>query len=257
MSHRASIAATQTSFGYDARMAESMDRPTTLIVASGDVAGLLAMANLERRQGLAASVVGDAGFVMPALWPSNENARRMASLRQQAEGYGLHLIEPSISGDSLQPINEHDATTVRLVDACAMAKSKGASTVVWAVSTGRDGSHQAGADRAGVCTLQAMMIERVCSLDVLADHGSADPSTRGASAAAVVRVEAPYADFSDRQLAELVIELDLPVWTCWWWGATNDDQAAWSERQHWTALLRELGWLGKPMGEPVANTAAR
>jgi hypothetical protein len=76
----------------------------------------------------------------------------------------------------------------------------------------------------------------------------------GAGAAgALVRVEAPYADFSDRQLAELVIELDLPVWTCWWWGATNDDQPAWSDRQHWTSLLRELGWLGKPQSEPIAT----
>jgi hypothetical protein len=236
-------------------MAETMDTPTTLIVASGDVAGLLAMANLERRQGLAASAVGEAGFVMPALWPSKQSTRRAAALRHQAEGYGLQLIEPSISSDALQTVNAHDASTIRLVEACAAAKSKGASSVVWAVSSGRDGSHQAGADRAGVFTLQAMMIERVGSLDVMADHGSTDASTRAGTASAVVRVEAPYADFSDRQLAELVIELDLPVWTCWWWGATNDDQHAWSERQHWTSLLRELGWLGKPQSEPAATAA--
>jgi hypothetical protein len=159
------------------------------------------------------------------------------------------LAEPTLTlGDDLG-LDEHEAANVRLMDACAVARRQGISRVIWAMSAGRD--EDGGVDRAGVHVLRAMMVERLISLG----H-SAIARQPGSSHGALIRVEAPTADLSDRQMAELVIEMDLPVWTCWWWGASNDEPEAWNEQQRWTALLRELGWVGKPTEIRATETAS-
>jgi hypothetical protein len=70
---------------------------------------------------------------------------------------------------------------------------------------------------------------------------------------------APYADLSDRQLADLILDMDLPVWTCWWYAPEGNEPAAAAaeaQRTHWTAMLSAAGWRG-PLPGPSARAAVR
>jgi len=84
---------------------------------------------------------------------------------------------------------------------------------------------------------QALLVSQLVSL---ADANPGSP---------VVRVRTPYADLTDRQIADLVLDMDLPVWTCWWMdesqlgeGESRDEAKA--EREKWTGLLKAAGWAG-------------
>lgn len=55
-----------------------------------------------------------------------------------------------------------------------------------------------------------------------------------------LRVDTPYADLSDRQLADLAVDMDLPVWLCDWAIEPSPD------RDRWVAVLKEAGWVGDP-----------
>jgi hypothetical protein len=62
-----------------------------------------------------------------------------------------------------------------------------------------------------------------------------------------VRVRAPYADLTDRQVADLAIDMDAPIWTCWWMSpAIPDDLRSEAERERvkWSTLMKESGWTG-------------
>lgn len=66
-----------------------------------------------------------------------------------------------------------------------------------------------------------------------------------------IRVEAPFADLSDQQVAEIALDLSVPVSACWWW--TADDHA----RRRWTAALQTVGWT-ETLVEPVtARTSVK
>lgn len=64
-----------------------------------------------------------------------------------------------------------------------------------------------------------------------------------------VEVQAPYADLSEDQVADLVLDMDLPIWTCWWMAAAEFGEGdvkvrATQERERWRAALKRAGWAG-------------
>jgi hypothetical protein len=84
----------------------------------------------------------------------------------------------------------------------------------------------------------------------------------------MVHVRAPYADLTDRQIADLVLDMDLPIWTCWWMAASEHAsgplrERAILERTWWVRILKEAGWSGslearavvRPVGGRQSGTA--
>src|SRR5205814_1142018 len=56
-----------------------------------------------------------------------------------------------------------------------------------------------------------------------------------------VEVQAPYADLTDSQVADLILDMDLPIWTCWWNQGPGAEPGAVAERDHWARLLKAAG----------------
>ena len=57
-----------------------------------------------------------------------------------------------------------------------------------------------------------------------------------------VKIDSPLLDLTDRQVAELAVDMDAPVWSCWWALPASDDlPEARPQRERWGGLLQDLG----------------
>jgi len=193
----------------------------TVILSDGDLPSLVACA-----AGVEA-VAGDASAVRPCVLPfpsaAGADASRAAAVRTQADLLALTLL-PAIS-----PIVESadgEGEVRDLIAATYAAARTGIDRVVWAV-TGALGDHldldriAAGADR-------SVLIGRLVALDATR-HGV--PS---------IRIETPYLDLTDRQVADLAADLAVPLETVWWWD--SDTLPAQRARLRWGEALEAVGW---------------
>jgi hypothetical protein len=206
-------------------------RLEALVLADGDVPGLLA---------LAAATTDSTARVLawPALTPDpvTAQARREAATRQ-AELLGAGLFGPPPTNGA----EESDAgISGLLLRAAHLAARLGCSKVVWPVSAGTANLGPEAAARIAAALDRALLVTRLVRLDFTD-----------------VEIQTPYADLSDRQLADLILDMDLPLWTCWWYAprpATDPAfAAAGGAREHWSARLAEAGWRG-PLPGPAVET---
>lgn len=138
-------------------------------------------------------------------------------VRRQAELLGCEAVEvPEVEGESRV-----------LLGAALAAGARGATRLVWPVTLGEPlaskGPHAPDAlDAVALACDRAIQIGRLASLDL---------------PGAGIIVEAPLADLSDRQVAELALDLDAPVELCRWWGVDEDASA-----RRWRSALLAIGW---------------
>lgn len=112
---------------------------------------------------------------------------------------------------------------VRLVvEASLEASAQGAGVLTWPVCLGEGSSAEEPLDRISQATDLALLASRLVSLE--------------AGGVGLV-VETPLVDLTDRQVAELALDIDAPIETCAWWGRENDPEHA-----RWTRVLSALGW---------------
>ncbi|MCB9846483.1 MAG: hypothetical protein H6811_10925 [Phycisphaeraceae bacterium] len=152
---------------------------------------------------------------------------RSEAAAAQAETFDLERIDLAPSAAS----TPQDRTLV-LLRACYEAVARGATSLTWPDQLE---SPEPGAwpdlDELALCVDRALLVGRLVSLDS-PPHGIQE-----------FRVETPYIDLTDRQLAELAMDLAVPVELCWWWreGASGSGEAGRLYRR-WTRVLREVGW---------------
>lgn len=85
---------------------------------------------------------------------------------------------------------------------------------------------------------RALLVSRLVTLDA-GEHG-----------VGVFEVQSPLMDLSDRQVAEMALDLDVPIWRAWWWDQTTGKrpkdgplaERAAACRRRWEAALVGLGW---------------
>ncbi|MFI4916296.1 MAG: hypothetical protein ACIAS6_07320 [Phycisphaerales bacterium JB060] len=85
---------------------------------------------------------------------------------------------------------------------------------------------------------RALLVSRLVTLDA-AEHG-----------VGVFEVQTPLMDLSDAQVAEMALDLDVPIWRAWWWEAAAGKRArdpaladrANACRDRWCTALESLGW---------------
>lgn len=214
----------------------------TLVIGDGDLATIVA-----------ASAAADAALLaepdparrrelrpvlfVPPLAGATAKARSWA-IRRQAELFEMELIESGSSDAASAPQGfaateggEWPSDTRNLVLAGICAIEHACPIVVWPTHSVHAESPDL--DDVSRAVDRALLVSRLISLD--ADHHG-QPG---------FRVETPFVDFSDRQLADLVIDMDLPVRLCWWWHAEMaSGGSAEFRHQHdrWTTVLREVGW---------------
>lgn len=203
-----------------------------LILSDGGVIGLLAVVTAaDRRAGLLGTPRQGAWVWVPPVDPATHPAR-LAAAKVQAEIYGFQMA-PEGSSTDLGGGSEAENATATLVQACRLARGLGASMIVWPASAGMGDPTGAGLDRAAAILDRALLVSRLASID-----------------GGPIEIVTPFADLGDRELADLILDMDLPIWTCWWAGevAGEAHQAGLAERVHWKGLLGAAGWVGELPG---------
>jgi hypothetical protein len=191
-----------------------------LVISDGDVGGLLA-----------AAAATDPAEGQVYLWTPESDEfgvfqRRAAEAA--AELLGATAVPPGLVGG----LGGDPGVSQMLLRAGGLARSLSCTRVIWPVVWDEGDvldTAVANADR-------AFLVSQLLSLD-----GPA------------VEIECPYADYSGQHLADLVLDMDLPIWTCWWFDPDALPAAlrgiAAAERERWTGLLHGAGWRG-PLPRP-------
>jgi hypothetical protein len=139
------------------------------------------------------------------------------------------------SGDQPGTLDLRECETLELLAVTQLAVRKGCDTVVWPVqcagpSADRDDD---GLDLDWIARAadKAVLVSRLVAVDADAHHKPG------------VRIETPYLDVTDHQLADLAAEMELPMRACWWWTISRrDGEQAMAERERWLRALAFVGW---------------
>jgi hypothetical protein len=203
-----------------------------LILSDGGVIGLLAVvAAADRRGGLLGTPRQGAWIWVPPVDPAT-HAARLAAAKTQAEIYGFQVVSDG-SPTGLGGGAGAESETATLVQACRLARGMGAATIVWPASAGMGDPAGAGLDRAAAILDRALLVSRLAAID-----------------GGPIEILTPFADLGDRELADVILDMDLPIWTCWWAAELTGEahRAGLAERAHWMGLLGAAGWVGELPG---------
>jgi hypothetical protein len=157
------------------------------------------------------------------------------AVAQQASTLGVGLMGVGTGTDEIKQLltvaphaDDDEREGMELLAVLLLAARLQCSRVVWPVHAGGHDSVDLDrlsqiADRA----LAASMFAGLCS---------------SASTAVGLHVDTPCADLTDRQIADLAIDMDAPVDACWWWQAGDRGSEAQRERSRWMKGLQAMGW---------------
>lgn len=197
----------------------------TLILSDGSIAGLFASANAREAHMLSGGAADRVPGVMPFVTPLDSMAAAMPALmrhaRLQAEALGLAFVPPP---EVFQAESLGLGEAVALLAAAYRGVAAGYDTIVWPAS----GAIGEAVDLGRVATIadRALLASRLVAIDAAAHD------TPG------IRIETPFADLTDGQLADLALDINAPLDTCWWWGGQGVAAMA---RERWMAALHGAG----------------
>jgi hypothetical protein len=214
------------------------------VIANGGFLSLLALA--MAREAVAAGGGGERPIAyLPSLTGATAGLKRAAAARQ-AELLDAELIEAPVPSQAASAVGE--AQTRLLLSAAYAATARQASVVIWPVRAGV--GDEVDVPQAGRAADRALLVTRLVALDAEEHRQPA------------IRIEAPFLDLSDRQVADLALDLDIPLRECWWWQDAYVERMnrlgpehtradaklrpaeaeAWDEFRRWMSAVRAAGW---------------
>lgn len=188
----------------------------TLVISDGDLPSLLACAAVHE------SGRAQTGPTSSAIWVSVPgDSAQAAAARRQAELYGFCVLE--LTASSSDALGGVEALSSTLLRAAALASAEGLRCVIWP----RNAGERLELPAARHAIERAELVSRLASLE-------AEVLGRPA-----IEVRALYADLTDTQIADLALDMDLPIQTCWWWDGSAPDAP--TCRQRWGTALSAAG----------------
>lgn len=199
-------------------MADQTDQGI-LIISDGGIASLVASLMAQPSDEVALWIPPQGATTIDApdavIGPEHRRAAEA-----QADLLGLRGIDSAQQMPSV--LGPQAPMCLILMMACQAAARVGMGAVVWPVVCGERGDELAAAVEI------ARLVERLGS--VSGRFGSPWPG---------VELSLPLADLSPVQVAELALDLDAPVQSCWWWGEDGDGWAI-EARNTWEMALRQV-----------------
>lgn len=189
-----------------------------LVLSDGDLPSLVAAASVAEQ----AVGVSDPAK-RPILLPFAATPAQAAAVAAQGRALSLSVL-PAIPATDFSADGE--AQCRDLIAALYGAARAGIDSVLWPISAAIGESVDV--DLASVFADRALLVGRLVALDA---SRHARPS---------VRIETPYVDLTDTQLADLAADLAVPLSSVWWWGGDDGDAAR--ARSRWSIALSEAGW---------------
>ena len=194
----------------------SLRDDSVLVIVDGGLESLVASLLAEPREKAVSWFVGGS--------PEESDFRRTAA-RMQAELLGLGSIrEPADGADFWTSLPGGLGEAAMLLAGVNEVIQSGLTRLLWPKHASGDlDSMLDGADR-------ALLIQR---LGLIEQQRLGTPG---------LRIDTPLIDLSDLQVADLAVDLDAPVWSCWWAMPNAVDLgAADAERRRWTDALKHVG----------------
>ncbi len=208
------------------------DHDSVLVITGGDLPGLIAIATESIRADRASRPASSVQVWIPGFRDPTLIMRRRA-VRAQAEIFNSSFVEPQDTG-LLLGTPDGPSISLMLIAGARVALQRGCDRLVWPVHAG---SHQRDLDRLARGADRALLVSRLISLD--------SPEV-GIEA---LEVQTPFLDMDDGDIADLALDLAVPVGACWWFDQSQDEDAnsratpdADQERTRWSAVLTERGW---------------
>ncbi|MEQ8770494.1 MAG: hypothetical protein RIB60_08300 [Phycisphaerales bacterium] len=200
----------------------------TLVISDGSLAALVATAMVSEHLASAGTAASDElnGIVISAPstptdpgWSACERAAG-----RQADIYGLGFVPPDaamrarVEAGAALPAGALESLV--LTDATYNAAMHGCERVLWpAQAPVVDGEPD--------LTAVARVVDRATLVSRLAALDAERPEWSGLSVREV-RIDTPMVDLTDSQIADLALDLRVPVDTCWWWGTDTPEAARWT-----------------------------
>ena len=138
----------------------------------------------------------------------------------QADLIGLRGVDAAPSMPTT--LGSDSPMSLVLMMACQAAARVGLGAVVWPIVCGER------ADDLAAAVELARLVERLGA--VPGRFGSPWPG---------VELNLPLVDLTSKQVAELALDLDAPVQTCWWWGI-EEEGCALETRSVWEQVLKQV-----------------
>lgn len=228
-----------------------------LVLADGGLAGLVAIAAAREAVSayhtpLPAGQETPRPMVMFVPRDANQTDLRVGAVRVQAQRYDVEVVSAplGVGGLNIQNGDSGLADSISLSLAAGLATAAGYPEVIWPVSFGHPGEpDDVELDGLARAVDRAALATRLAALDS-DEHGV--PS---------IRIKTPLADLSARQLAEVALDLNVPIELCWWWKAaelaggmaSGATSVAIEQRHQWAALFTQLGWRESPVEDKAEN----
>lgn len=127
--------------------------------------------------------------------------------------------------------------TLLLYFAARHAAAAGAERLVWPAHPAADPARPGAIDRIAAAIDRATLVSRLVNLDAWSSPAPGSPE---------IEIDAPLADLSDTQVADLVADMELPVESCWFWRDASAEAA--DLRARWGPALLEAGYATLPTG---------
>lgn len=194
-----------------------------MVLSDGGLESLVACA--AAAEAAALDTAGVRPMILAADSSGPEREARLRAVALQAELLGLDVPTPPIADlNTAHTLSPGERETQQLLRAASVAVRQGCVTLLWpARSVGATGGLDLDSIAARVD--RALLVSRLVALDA-PEH-------------AAFRIDAPYVDLTDRQLAELAAEMEVPLRACWWHAAKTGP--AEEERKRWSGVLLALG----------------
>lgn len=189
--------------------------PSTLILVDGCLTSLLACAYVrERLSGLGQPPAPplQAAITGPHALPftPNLNDPTIDALIKHAELFAINVVECIPQPPVGYAANSIEEQTHHLLASAYLAARMGIQEILWpihalTITDNHEASSQLDIELMAHIHDTAMLVSRLVSLSA-SQHGNPG-----------LRITTPYAALSATQIADLVLDIDLPIDTCWWW----------------------------------------
>ena len=205
----------------------------SLIVSDGGLTSLLAASIASEEDAMRPRDAGVQGGDASLVWPVStalglDPVCAHASSRH-AEIFSLEYVPPGdertggLLGATLGMRGEVESLV--LMRACYLAAARRCSRIIWPVHHRPLESGGVNLDRIGRSIDRALLVGRLVTIDS-DELGGAE-----------LTIETPFVDLEDEQIADLALDMELPIEACWWSGSFGQAPGAATERNRWLGLL--------------------
>lgn len=223
----------------------SAPQAPTLVIADGGLPALVALAiEAERAAAAGPEGGGPPALVMPWITTGGPAEAQLAAISSQARFFGQTVLEPAPVRTLADGASRAFLASLGLLVALEAARINGCRAIVWPFHThATDETLPGQLDAIAAAADRAILISRLATLDPPA--GGGPPPA----------IDTPLADLTTRQVADLAIDLDAPVYLAWWWRPPSEEgparRAAIAEGRLWRPVLAEAGWISAAPGVHV------